>query len=807
MKWIKWVLSGLAVILIAGAAAVYFTTPYWNDYRKDGELAVEGFHAPVTISRDGKNMAYIHAQNTHDAIMAQGFAAAQDRLFQMQLSRLFSQGRISELAGNRARGIDVRMRTIGIHRLAQKQADLLNPETREYFQAYVDGINAFIEKTPEDIPIEFKLAGIPAETWTVADSLSILYYMAWSTSANLNHEVVGQMLLQAVGREKARQILPVNINPDDPANTGVTAAGPAQTTDVIAGSGRAWAKLAADPELFPGTEMAMGSNNWAVGPDLAPGSRPILAGDPHLDPRMLPGVWYPVGLITPEVRAVGANIPGLPGMAIGRTEHISIAMTNNYGDMQDLYVETVDPDDPDHYREGEKSIPFAVIEETIRIKDENAKGGFREETIQIRRTRRGPVISDVIPGLDTDRVISLRWAPAETMQPGIGLLRILTARSASELSKALEAVPMLCLNWVFADSQGNIGYRASGKLPIRKNGGGSFPYVVTDGTDNWQGWIPQEKMPSSANPDRDWLGTCNHKTVPADFPWYYSSYFAPSYRYQQLKSLMARPGKKSVDDHWRFQRNTKNRMAAKIAPVMAAALMAHEDTRQMGQILSGWDFTDDPDLAAPAVFQAVYIEFARRVFVDELGSETAMTMLKNWYFWQERLQRMVLSGNSDWFDDQRTPDQEEDINTLFHAAALEVLSQLSPELGENPANWAWGDVHTLTLVSPIRQEGPGKDLLGTGPMPMPGSGETLCRGWYDYDDPFGVTHCASLRMVVDMADDEKVLAVLPGGVTGRVFSPHQKDQVKAYMDGDRMYWWFSDAAIREHTRHTLFLEP
>ena len=353
--------------------------------------------------------------------------------------------------------------------------------------------------------------------------------------------------------------------------------------------------------------------------------RQSLASDPHLDPRILPGVWYPLGIITPEIRAVGANIPGLPGIALGRTDYISIAMTNNYGDMQDLYVETVDPNSPDRYLEGKISLPFEVIEETLKIKDKEAPDGYREEKIKVRLTRRGPVVSGILPGLETEKVISLRWAPVESMAPVIGLSGLLTARSTADLHEALARVPMLCLNWVFADVKGNIGYRASGKLPVRDRGDGTFPHQVTSGEDNWKGWIPQADMPHSDNPARGWLGTCNHKTVPSDYPFYYSSYFAPSYRYRRIKELMKSPGPKTVDNHWQYQRDVKNLMAAKIAPVMAKALLAHEDTKEMGKILSNWNFMDEPDLAAPTIFQATYINFARLVF-ERNGSSLLLTL-------------------------------------------------------------------------------------------------------------------------------------------------------------------------------------
>jgi len=270
---------------------------------------------------------------------------------------------------------------------------------------------------------------------------------------------------------------------------------------------------------------------------------------------------------------------------------------------------------------------------------------------------------------------------------------------------------------------------------------------------------------------------------------------------------MKSPGPKTVDNHWQYQRDVKNLMAARIAPIMAKALLAHEDTKEMGKILSDWNFMDEADLAAPTVFQTTYINFARLVFEDELGPEVTMTMLNNWYFWEERLQQMLLTGSSKWFDDQNSSGKVETVEDLFHQAGRKTKTQLSSRLGSDPNDWLWGKVHTLELVSPIRRKGPGKELLGSGPMPMGGSGETLYRGWYGLDNPFEVTNCASLRMVADMADDDKIVAVLPGGITGRLFSPHQKDQIKAFMDGSKLYWWFSDKAINEHTKTTLMLEP
>ncbi len=791
----------ILIILAACCLIVFFCLPFFNDYQVKGELQLKGLKDKAVIQRDENGMAYVHAENTDDAVMAQGFVTAQDRLFQMQLTRLVIEGRVCELAGPVAKKLDIRMRTIGLYRMAKKQESLLDDKTRAFFQKYVDGINAFIDACPKDIHAEFKLAGIKAEKWTVADSLGILYYMGYSTAANLGTEITAQMLLETLGYENASRLMPVNINADDPDDTGDFAMPPKENLSALLPAMKELNVYAKDGTL------RVGSNNWAVSPALSATGKAILCGDPHLDPRILPGVWYPIGLITPDFRAVGVHIAGIPGMAIGRTDHIALSATNNYGDMQDLYIETPDPQNPDNYLEGETSIPFEKIKETLKIKDKTASGGFSEEPVIIKATRRGPVVSETMEGLATDKLISMRFAPVESMESSIGLMDVLTSKNSHELAKALKQVPMGCFNWVFADADGNIGFQASGKIPIRSNGDGTFPFPVKDSADNWTGWIPADEMPSAMNPDKNWLATCNQKTIGRDYPYYYSSYFAPSYRYRRISELMTAPGKKSIDDLWSYQRDIKNLMAERIAPIMAESLLKYEDTKALGKILTGWDFTDDPKKAAPTVFQTTYRFFAMMTIEDDLGPEKAMILLNNWYFWQEKMERMVLGGNDPWFDDVRTKDKTENLEDLFHLAAIKAKDYLTPTLGPDHEKWQWGKVHTLELVNPIRRSGAGKELLGSGPMPMGGSGETLYRGWYDYDKPFEVTHCAALRMVADFSDNDKILAVLPGGVTGRTFHPHQKDQIEPFMTGEKKYWWFSDKAIDEHEKSKMTLTP
>lgn len=774
----------------------------FNSYQDEGRLAMAGLQQPVKVVRDEKGMPYIYADNLSDAFQTMGFITAQDRLFQMELTRMVAAGRISELVGERALPLDRRMRTIGIHRLADRHARLLREDATALLRKYIDGVNAFVEEHPDDHHLEFKLSGIQPTPWTLTDVLSIMYYMSWSTSANVKTEIITQMLIDRLGPEKAAALFPLNVNPDE--DTGQP---PAQT---LAAAGPLAIDLQADRDLLgflDDNPLTVGSNNWAVSPAMSQGTKPILANDPHLDARILPGPWYPCGLMTPELRIVGAHIPGLPAMPIFRNDAVAVGITNAYADVQDLYVETLDPGDAGRYLEGQDAIPFEVIEETLRYKDDTAPEGFSEEKLEIRLTKRGPVISDIFSQLETDRVLTLRWASAESMTSTSEFTLTMQAKSAADFREALRQWTTIQLNFVFADHQGNIGWHVSGMLPNRSPGAGTVPYVVRDNRDNWSGWIPFEDMPHASNPEKGWIGTCNHKTVGADYPYYYSSYFASSYRYRRLKALMSDRSEIAVDEHWQFQRDTRNVMAEVLVPIMAPVLTAHDETRAMGTILSEWNLQDDANLVAPTIFHAVYGRWAVEVFQDELGETLTDSMLNTWYFWQERFQRMVENGQSSWFDDVSTTDSRETMQDMLYRAAREAHSELATRFGADMAQWQWGKAHTIEFVSPIRRNGLGKGLLGGGKHALSGSGETLLRGQYDFKQPFDISFSAALRMVADLNDPDKVLAVIPGGISGRVFHPHSKDQIDAFISGEKQYWWFSDEEIKAHTQSELILHP
>lgn len=453
----------------------------------EGQLRLPELSARVTVLRDDQGIPYIFAANTADLIRAQGFVTAQNRLFQLEFYRLSTSGRLAEAVGEEGLANDREMRIVGIRRNAERHAELLSPEAQEFIGWYVEGLNAYITRHTEDHPAELRLLGLTPEPWTIADVMTLLHFANWNQAANYKAELLTQKLIDRFGLAKVEsELLPILVNPDRANNPPLS---------VTQGSAGPPLDLAAGQVLVDGrasrSALAFGSNNWAVAPARTASQSAVVVNDPHLDARALPGPWHPVGLHAPGIRAIGVALPGVPGLLVGRNEHVAFGVTNAYGDSQDLFIETAAPDLEGYYLEGDEVLPFGVIEEHIRIRDANAADGFRTETLIVRTTGRGPIVAE---GLAGGRLLSLRTAAAELPGGGLGFDQLLTARDAAEVDAAVQAMDVLYFNYVFADTQGRIGHRASGRVPIRRHGHGAFPTEAT-ATDAWWGMIPPDQMP------------------------------------------------------------------------------------------------------------------------------------------------------------------------------------------------------------------------------------------------------------------------------------------------------------------------
>lgn len=793
----------LTALLVVGLASAWWVLRSAGQAQVDGEMTLPGLSAPVTVWRDEVGIAYIRAANLSDLWRAQGFVTAQHRLFQLELFRATWRGELASTFGEAALDADIRMRVVGTRRNGERHAATIGPETRAMLQAYADGMNAYITRHAADHPLEPRLVGLPVRPWSVDDLVTAVHYVHYAQASNFRAEVVAQQLLDRLG-QRARAILPLTVNPDRGDDV---AHAPQPDGPPPAYLGLRWSDLRIAPDDL--NHQGPGSNNWAIGPSRSASGRVVVANDPHLDSRILPGYWHPVGLFTPEVQAVGAALPGMPGILSGRTRHVAFGVTNAYGDVQDLYVETLDPGDAQRYLDGGRSVPFDVVEETIRVKDAQAPGGHREHRLRIRFTKRGPVVSDHAGlGPRGDQVLVLRSTDAEVHAAVLGYEGLLSAGDAAAFDREVQKIDLMMFNFVFGDAHGNIGHRATGAVPVRAGGDGSLPRPVpADGRDDWTGLIPKDRMPGMRDPPRAWVGTANHDTRERGYPWYYSNYVAPNYRYRRMSEVLGAARAMSVDDHFALMADDRNLQSDVLRGAIVEALQLDPAQRDLAALLAGWDGVDRAEQAAPLVYQALYREIARGTFADELGDELTRDMLGTWYFWQQRFDALVARPDADWFDDARTTDRRETLADVIRAAAPRARTELQAAYGNDVSAWQWGRAHELRFVSPLRRRGTGQAWLGGIAAPRAGSGETLDRGVYDFDKPYAVNYFASMKMVADFGQPDRIEAVIAGGVSERHFQPHQNDQARLLLAGERRAWWLDPAKAEANARHTLRLTP
>lgn len=792
----------LIIVALVAIAALYVGR--MDIPQREGSLKAASLASEVSILRGDDGVPYIYAQSLDDALVAQGFLHAQDRLFQMELFKYLAHGRLAEFIGERGLSMDRIVRLVDVTGFTRAQEKKLSREERNYLTRYLSGVNDYIATREDEFPLMLGVMGHEVQPWTLEDVLAVQYFRIWSSSVNWKQELLTLRLYNQLGTERAASLAPLVINQDDP-NTDPRNQADDQLASQQADDGQNPVLLSYDDSLFSdyNARSAMGSDAWASDGAHSSGGAPILSSDPHLDARQLPGFWYPMGLITPELRAVGGSTPGGPGLGVGRSNWIAWGATNGYSDMVDLYIETADPANEDNFLEGDRSLPFIIRTEELRIKDKEAPTGYRSQTMVIRETTRGAIISDhgmeVAPG----KMISLRWSVPEYAGPDSGNRELLIAESVEDALVAIGKTTTP-LNYIVADVDGNVARMASGVVPIRSRGDGLAPLEPT-AEDNWLGRIPPRQMPLQHNPEKGWVGSSNHRVTGSDYPYPYSTHFAGSWRYGRLMELMDRDVL-SAEDHWAANMDMKNLLAQRVRPAMIAVFESEPGLQPLASLLQEWNLLDEKEQAAPLIFQSAFRHLANETFVDDMGEELLSDYLKETYYWQELFLYHYEHG-SHWFDDSRTESVETRDDMILRAGLL-TLEELSGDWGDDPKAWKWGDAHTIQFSHPFIPGERAARWIGGGVHPYSGSGETLYRAVYFFNEEGYETRINdSMRIIIDLADNDKVIAHYPGGVSERLFDSWNKNFLDAYLTGEKRYWWFSDEAIAANTDTEMRLVP
>nr|MCS5659167.1 penicillin acylase family protein [Dehalococcoidia bacterium] len=562
----------------------------------------------------------------------------------------------------------------------------------------------------------------------------------------------------------------------------------------------------------------LGSNSWVVSGARTKSGKPILSNDPHLGMTQ-PSIWYEMHLVGGKYDVSGVCFPGTPFVILGQNRNAAWGFTNLMTDDLDFYVEKVNPDNSNQYY-------YDGIWKEMILRDEQipVKGG-KTQTLLVRETHRGPVISDLHPlAKGGDRVISFRWTGRDMSDEVDAFLRLNTMENWRDFSEAVSRFTVPGQNIIYADTKGNIGWRPAVRIPKRKGGETLVPLPGETSEYDWKGFVKSSAMPRLFNPPTGIIATANHRTIPDNSPYYVSSLWHEKSRHDRISELLDGRSNLTVDDMTAIQQDVVSPFGQDIAPYFIKAF--ENETVEEGSnlqyainVLGEWAGGFEPESVGGLIFSTVMLELLEAVYIDEmalLGDDFFLAWIGpvgargNWAISLRNLRGILERGGSSWVDDVRTPNQVENLDEIIRRAFRSAVAELETRLGPSPGNWWWGRLHILTHVHTIGGAKPLLDRLfgfNVGPFESGGSSTTINNGEYTLSAPFQRVVGPSFRRIVDLSDLNSTQFVLPTGQSGLPRSPHYADQASLYMSGRYRTTLIDEATIRNSGFQKLVLKP
>jgi penicillin G amidase len=770
----------LALLLVLGGGLYLYLLSSLP--QTDGRLAMPGPKAEIRIERDADGVPLIIAQDDEDAAFGLGFTHAQDRLFQMELQRRYGAGRLAEIFGTEALATDRQVRVLGLYRAAEAEIPFLSMGVRHGLEAYAAGVNAFLASRRGALPPEFLLLRFAPEPWQPADSLVWGKLMAVRLGGNYRGELMRARMARTIPAADLAFLFPEY--PKD---------APTTLSDILP----IYHRLALDllyETLPPVVGPIYASNNWVVDAHHSSSGKPVLANDPHLE-FGAPGFWYLARLKTPQHEIAGGTAAGSPFVLVGHNERIAWGLTTTTADVEDLFIERIDPADPGRYLTPQGTAPFVLRQERILVR------GAPPVDIAIRTTRHGPVLSDVLPPGAADSGFVLALATTFTIPEDRSAEALWELNRAADWPSFREALrnfvgPME--NIVFGDVDGTIGFIAPGLVPIRRSGEGWLPAPGWTGEYDWVGFVPFDALPSATNPHSGRFVSANNKIVPAGYPYFVSRDWDLSNRAERIEALLAAIPIQTPASSAAIQADTLSLMAERIVPLMTRINGADETSSEAIRRLRRWDFHMDRDRVEPLLFTAWLREFSRKIFLDRLGEAAT-----GYWDLKPRVMEAVLTQHEDWCDDPKQHEDKGCAARLADALAA-ALAQLRQAYGADMTQWRWGRAHAAGFANPVFSRIPVlRDWLGVS-IPTSGGYDTLDRGPSTIRDdaqPFAQRFGAGLRFITDLAAPNDAIMMITPGQSGNPLSGHFADLLRRWRD----FAWLTPG--RSAAVETLVLVP
>jgi penicillin amidase len=810
MRVVRWGLAVLFVVLVA-------TIGLWFWYRQaslpeqEGTLMVLSLSRPVQITRDDAGVPTITAQTEADALFALGFSHAQDRLWQMEFNRRIGQGRIAEIVGAGGVDTDRFVRTLGIYRQAQAFAAELEPETRTLVEAYCAGVNAYLDGHHDLPPAEFLLLRAPyPEHWAPADVAAWALMMAWDLSSEAMRNELRRLRLSA--RFSMAEIDDFLPSWDESAPRTLDYVSLYRQLGLpgrnLSDQAQQLARLL--PELGFAGSAGQGSNSWVMAGSHTVSGGPLLANDPHLG-LSSPSVWYFARLKAPGLDVFGATLPGVPFVVLGRNAHVAWGFTTTYADTLDLYLERVDPEHPDRYQTPGGSAQFETRVETIQVR------GGDPVALTVRTTRHGPVISgalaDADAALPSDTapvryVLALRWASLEAGDTTLRAFHAIShAANTQQLDSALRGVTLIVQNVVFAGSDGHIGFRVVGRVPLRRADNDLYGLVPSPGWDaryDWQGWVGTAELPRSLDPPQGFIVTANQKITPPGYNGFLTMEWKAPYRARRIEQLLQEVPRHDVASFERIQADVTSLAALQMVRALSGTEPATEVGRAALQRLRTWDGAMRANAPEPLIYHAWMRRLKELIFDDDLGP-LAADLVEPAPLTEAILRVMTGRAHArNWCDDAGAPGQHVECSTL----AATALDQAATELARDPRDLdrlRWGRRHPAVFEHRPLSASALLRRWFEQRVAQPGDGDTIDVGVLRLkgDRPFEARAASSFRIISDLS---------PGDASGVwMFGPGQSGNPFSSQFGDLLEAW-SKVRYRPidqpaHAAFTLTLKP